>query len=109
MARPRGIALLSPRADRDIDQQFEYLAIAGGLALARRFLGQLRKTLHSLLDNPKQGSPRTLSDATLASMRVWPVQGFRRHLIYYLPAEKGINVIRILHAARDIERLFDEL
>jgi len=31
---------------------------------------------------------------------------FDRHLIFYLPLKDGIEVLRIVHGARDIEALF---
>jgi toxin ParE1/3/4 len=40
-------------------------------------------------------------------MRVWPVKGFENHLIFFRPIDGGIEVIRVLHAARDIESVFE--
>jgi plasmid stabilization system protein ParE len=38
---------------------------------------------------------------------MWRVSGFPNHLIFYRPLEGGgIEVIRVLHAKRDIEALF---
>ena len=30
------------------------------------------------------------------------VQGFEKHLVFYRPTEAGIEIVRVLHAARDI-------
>lgn len=38
-------------------------------------------------------------------MRRWPVTGFENYLVYYRPLRDGIEIIRILHGARDIARL----
>ena len=37
---------------------------------------------------------------------MWRVAGFPNHLIFYRPIESGVEVIRVLHASRDIESLF---
>jgi toxin ParE1/3/4 len=37
---------------------------------------------------------------------MWPIGGFEKYLIFYLPLPDGIDVIRVVHGARDIERLF---
>jgi toxin ParE1/3/4 len=40
-----------------------------------------------------------------ASLRSFP---FGRYVIFYVPIENGINVVRVLHSARDIDAVFDE-
>ncbi len=39
------------------------------------------------------------------SMRSFP---FGRYVIFYVPLEDGIDVVRVLHSARDIDAVFDE-
>jgi toxin ParE1/3/4 len=44
----------------------------------------------------------------LAGIRVYPMpSGFRNYLIFYRPLENGIEVLTILHGARDIEAVLD--
>jgi toxin ParE1/3/4 len=33
---------------------------------------------------------------------------FGRYVIFYLPRKRGIEVVRVLHGARDLKSLFDE-
>lgn len=106
MGRSRRTRLiLRPRADLDVDHHFEYLAIEGDIATARQFLRNLRKTVGALRKHPEMGSPRVFADARLAGLRMWPVQGFRRHLVFYIPRQEAIEVLRVLHGARDLESL----
>lgn len=35
------------------------------------------------------------------------MKGFTSHLIFYRPINYGIEVVRVIHGARDIERLFE--
>ena len=97
--------ILRPRADSDIDHQFEYLAIEAGVATARRFVGNLQKTLAALRQQPDLGSPRSFGDPRLEGIRVWPVRGFRRYLVFYIPTNDAIEVVRLLHGARDVAGL----
>jgi toxin ParE1/3/4 len=46
--------------------------------------------------------------ARLEGIRRSPVNGFEKYLVFYLPHVHGIDVIRILHGARDIDSLFAE-
>jgi len=34
------------------------------------------------------------------------VKGFERYLIFYRPLTDGVEILRAIHGARDIERLF---
>jgi toxin ParE1/3/4 len=33
---------------------------------------------------------------------------FRRYVIFYVPLGEGVDIVRVLHSARDIEALFDD-
>ncbi|MGH9753344.1 MAG: type II toxin-antitoxin system RelE/ParE family toxin, partial [Blastocatellia bacterium] len=35
---------------------------------------------------------------------MWPVKGFDKYRIYYRPRGDTIEILRILHAARDLEK-----
>jgi toxin ParE1/3/4 len=43
----------------------------------------------------------------LEGVRRLPVKGFENYLIFYVPRSGGIDVIRVLHGARDIDNLFE--
>lgn len=45
---------------------------------------------------------RTRRDLTSLAVRFWVVQPYSNYLIVYDPARKPLQIIRILHAARDI-------
>jgi plasmid stabilization system protein ParE len=36
-------------------------------------------------------------------LRYWLIHGFKHHCIFYRPLPDGIEVVRILHAAQDLE------
>jgi plasmid stabilization system protein ParE len=39
---------------------------------------------------------------------MWSVPGFRKHLIFYLPEENGVEVVQVLHGVRELGAVFDE-
>jgi toxin ParE1/3/4 len=41
-------------------------------------------------------------------VRVWPIKGFDKYRIYYRPLGDRIEILRILHAARDIDAIFED-
>ena len=43
----------------------------------------------------------------LAETRMFRVKGFTKHLIFYRPIKNGVEIIRVIHGARDIESLFE--
>ena len=40
-----------------------------------------------------------------AGLRSFP---FGRYVIFYMPVQDGIDVVRMLHSARDVDSAFDE-
>jgi toxin ParE1/3/4 len=76
--------------------------------IAFRFLDAAETTFRDLATMPEMGAPRLYKDPALAGVRMWRVAGFSSLLIFYRPLPTGIEVIRVLHAKRDIEELFGE-
>jgi toxin ParE1/3/4 len=73
---------------------------------AARFVAAVRVTEELLLAMPGIGTLRDYDNAALAGMRFHLVKGFRKYLIFYIPRDYGIEVVRVLHGARDLEALF---
>ena len=94
-----------PLAKRDVVQLGDFIA-QDSLAAARRFRDAVKTTLAMLLASPDIGGCWETSNPKYEGMRSWSVEGFPNHLIFYRPISEGIEVIRILHAARDLESLF---
>jgi len=44
----------------------------------------------------------------MKSIRFLPIPGCERNLIFYQVLDDGIDVIRIIHCARDIPALFEK-
>ncbi len=62
----------------------------------------------NLSDTPRIGTHVETANAALTGLRRWRVPGFENHLIFYRVTEEAIEVIRVLHGARDIEGILSE-
>jgi toxin ParE1/3/4 len=92
-----------PGVDDDIFDLAAYLLERNETA-ARRFVDAVQETLKELAGHPGMGSPKQFADAALRDVRSWWVKGFPNYIIYYLPMENGIDVLAVIHGARDVER-----
>lgn len=53
-----------------------------------------------------RGSARRFRREGLKALRLWRISGrFEKYLVVYRPRRGGVEVIRVLHGARSIERL----
>lgn len=97
-----------PQADRDIDQAVDYYVVEGGLDLGLRFLVAIEQAFETICAYPEIGVRLELPDPRLSSVRSLEVASFHAYRIYYLPRTFAIDVLRVLHSARDIDGiLFD--
>jgi toxin ParE1/3/4 len=97
-----------PRARLDLLDQFFYFGEQATVELAERYIAAVEESCRQLVKHPHMGKLYDSGIARLQGMRRFPVTGFEKHLIFYLPQEHGIDVIRVLHGARDIGSLFAE-
>jgi len=88
----------------DVIEAAEDIA-AGNPQAAIRFVRALRETEEMLFTAPGMGSARDFDNAALVGVRFHLVRGFRKYLILYIPGSDGIEVVRVLHGARDLEAL----
>ena len=87
-------------ASEDLREIVEYLAAEGSPETARRFVQGLTERCQSLADMPGIGRRREELSPGLRSV---PEGGY---VIFYRTAEDGVQIVRVLHGARDIERIF---
>ncbi|MBD0327853.1 MAG: type II toxin-antitoxin system RelE/ParE family toxin [Pyrinomonadaceae bacterium] len=95
------IILKKPLAEADLLDIWNFIA-NDSWEKADRLLEKIDNQLKILASNPGMGRKR---DSLAPNLRSFPVGNY---LIFYLPINEGIEVIRILHGARDIPSLFQE-
>jgi toxin ParE1/3/4 len=99
--------LLRPAADRDLADQAEYLTQRQDLRTGLRFYRAAEETFQLLARQPEMGRRTDYQNSFLAGMRMFPVKRFPNHLVFYRRVDRGIEVIRLLHSARDIASRFE--
>jgi plasmid stabilization system protein ParE len=91
--------ILTPRAKRDVNDIWDYIA-SDNIEAADRVLDALESAMAKLTKNPGIGHWRDeLADN---SHRFWPVYSY---LIVYRHEAKPLQIVRVLHAARDVQSL----
>ena len=96
-----GIILKKPLAEADLLDIWDFIANES-LEKADNFLQKIENKLKILAENPGMGRKR---DELVPGLRSFLVGSY---LIFYYPINGGIEVIRVLHGARDIPRIFDD-
>lgn len=89
-----------PLASADIAEVWDYIA-DDSLEQADAWLDRLDAKLRLLSTQPMMGRVR---DELSPGLRSMP---FGRYLIFYEPLKDGIDVVRLLHSARDAEAVFE--
>jgi toxin ParE1/3/4 len=72
---------------------------------ADRFLAAVERTSQQLLATPELGSRWEGGEPTLPGLRMKQVRGFTKYWIFYRPTSGGIEIVRVLHSARDLDSL----
>jgi toxin ParE1/3/4 len=94
-------------AKTDLIEQADFIA-QDNLEAALRFLEAAEKTFAQLTRLPLIGRSRKVKSRVFANVRQFPISGFEKHLVFYRPIKGGIEVLRVLHSARDLNRILDD-
>ena len=94
----------SAHSKQDLIEQYEYIA-RDSVEAAERFLSAVETAVAQLAGMPRIGAPWKSPHLQLAGVRTWLVPRFPNHVIFYREREDGIEVLRVLHGARDIQSL----
>ena len=93
------------KAESDVAEILSYLADESPV-LAWKFRAALQSTGELLLGMPRIGSVRIFHRPLLADIRILPVRDFEKYIVFYHPLDDGIEIVRVLHGARDYPALF---
>lgn len=92
-------AHVAPAAENDLQEIWDYIA-QRNLKAADRLIRKIADKLQLLADYPPLG---TACEELQADLRFFTVGNY---VIYYKPIQGGIEVVRVVHGARDIASLF---
>ena len=96
--------IVHDRARQDIEEITSRIAI-DNLKAALRVHRAIEKAFQILVKFPDAGAICDPFDPELAGLRFWPLKRYRNYLVIYRPIEDGIEVVRVIHAARDMFRM----
>jgi len=92
---------LTPAADADLEEIWQFVSTSSSIAAADRLEAELHEAMTRIGEFPDIGHTRVdLADESLK------VIGVHRILIVYRPQTRSIQVIRVLHGARDFGSIF---
>lgn len=96
-----------PDADRDIDGHIAFIARERPEA-AIRFIDAVATTFDHIASMPGMGRAREYRNPRLVELRMVPASGVENFLVFYLVMTRTVDIVRVLHAARNIGRIFAE-
>jgi toxin ParE1/3/4 len=73
-----------------------------------QFLYAAESTFQRIAKNPGVGRLCNFKDPSVAQLRQYPVKGFKNYLVLYELTETVIDIVRVVHGARNFEQLLLE-
>ena len=98
--------IIQPRAQAELREQAQYVA-GGDPKRLDRFLDAADRTFADLVAMPGMGHRAILGNRRLAETRSWRIKGFENWLVFYRVTDQAVEILRVLHGARDLEELFE--
>ena len=92
---------LSQAASADLDDTWVYVAQQGSESAANRLIDSITERFPVLLQMPQSGRKR---DEVRSGLRSHPVSNY---VIYYRKMKTGIEIVRVIHGARDVAKAFE--
>lgn len=89
---------LRPKADKDLEEIYEYSYRAFGSARAERYIRDLSAAFHKLAKEPQRGMDY---GHVRPHLLAYPVVS---HVVFFKPSVDGITILRVLHKSMDCER-----
>jgi plasmid stabilization system protein ParE len=94
---------LTVPARADLFAIWDYIAEESGPDRADRMITELHEAMHKLAEMPGMGHVR--DDLANEPLRVWPVHAY---LVIYRPDTSPLQVVRVLHGARDLKAILGD-
>jgi toxin ParE1/3/4 len=92
---------MRPRALTDLAEIWDYIAV-DNVSAADAIADLIGDKVQALSRQPGMGRARPDLANELRSLTAG------RYVIFYLPLSNGVDIVRVLHGARDIETIFQD-
>jgi len=99
--------IVRPPARTDLLESYAFMGL-GSARNADRFLEAAEHTFRHLADWSAMGRRWRSPIKRLSNVRVWRVRGFTKWLIFYRSSDDAIEVLRVLHGARDLHAILSD-
>jgi toxin ParE1/3/4 len=97
-----------PQAEADLIGCYAYLGESATIRTADRFLDAAERTLAVLAKSPGIGAAHKTKKRELSGLRSLPVSKFKKYVLFYHTFDDRIELVRVLHGARDIRRILGD-
>jgi toxin ParE1/3/4 len=97
-----------PRALHDLDDAAASIQQRGSPQRAIRFLQAADSTLATLAGMPGLGVEYEPDEPVYTGLRFFPIARHRNYIVFYRPLPDGVEVLRVLHGARDLHSILAE-
>ena len=101
--------IVKNRATQDLRQQANYILVNGNARTAEQFLELAEATFAQLATIPGMGKVVRLVSSRMGEIRQWRIKDFQDYLIFYRIQDDRVEVLRVLHGARDLEDILSNL
>jgi len=95
-----------PAAEDDLSEIGDYFDERDA-TLSHRFYEHFWKTARTLAASPNLGERCRFRNPKTKGMRVWQVYGFANYLVFCRPTGDALQILRVIHGARDYATLFN--
>ncbi|MDJ0556433.1 MAG: type II toxin-antitoxin system RelE/ParE family toxin [Microcoleaceae cyanobacterium MO_207.B10] len=97
-----------PQVIQDLIELATYISLEN-LDASEQFLTAAEETFKQLARMPGIGKNCQFTNPQLVDVRQQAIKGFRKYLVFYRPNTSGIEILRVIHGARDLAAIFDEI
>lgn len=97
--------VLADAAVADIMDQADWYKLQSGHTLATRWERAVTSAVLRVVKNPSAGTPCIFRSAELRDVRRARIAGFPKHLLFYRIQGTEVFILRVVHGARDLEKL----
>ena len=95
-------------ARQDLVDVFRHYAREAGMRVADKFLDEAEAAFARLAAMPGIGTPYEHENPALSGLRFLPLSRFRKYIVFYRPVDEGVEIVRVLHGARDVYGILAE-
>lgn len=97
----------TPQTRRDLFELADYIA-RDSLDSAERFLDAAEAAFQLLASTPELGTLCEFRSPQAAGIRMWAIRSFENYVVFYRSLKDGVEVVRVIHGARDMEAIFTD-